>query len=213
MSGEPWQLVEIFLKDFLRDVGGTLRGRCRGNLRGCRGNLGGTLGSTFPYHFLRDVGGTFGDVRDIWVSGEPWGNLGQHFSLSFLKGCPGNLRGCPGHLSGGCPGNRRGRDSIFLKDFLRDVGGTLRGRCRGNLRRCRGNLGGTLGSTFLKDFLRDVGGTLLGGCRGILRRCRGNLGGTYSPEARGAEPLGGTRKVAPRKPGSRSKEKGTETPT
>ena len=80
MSGEPWQLVEIFLKDFLRDVGGTLRGRCRGNLRGCRGNLGGTLGSTFPYYFLRDVGGTFGDVGDIsrGVSGEPPGAGYQH---------------------------------------------------------------------------------------------------------------------------------------
>ena len=107
----------------------------------------------------KNNGGTFGDVRDIWVSGEPWGNLGQHFSLSFLKGCPGNLRGCPGHLSGGCPGNRRGRDSIFLKDFLRDVRGTLRGRCPGNLRGCPGNLGGTLGSTFPYQFLRDVGGT------------------------------------------------------
>ena len=70
--GEPWK---NFLKDFLRDVGGTLWGRCRGNLRGCRGNLGGTLVSTFLEDFLRDVGGTFGDVGDI--SG----------------GCRGNRRG------------------------------------------------------------------------------------------------------------------------
>ena len=40
---------------------------------GCPGNLGGTLGSTFPYHFLRDVRGTFGDVRDISVRGTAGG--------------------------------------------------------------------------------------------------------------------------------------------
>ena len=80
MSGEPWHLVESFLKDFLRDVGGTLWGRCRGNLRGCRGNLGGTLVSTFLEDFLRDVGGTFGDVGDIsrGVSGEPPGASDKH---------------------------------------------------------------------------------------------------------------------------------------
>ena len=45
-----------------------------------RGNLGGTLGSTFPYDFLRDVGGTFGDVGDIsrGMSGEPPGPGDRH---------------------------------------------------------------------------------------------------------------------------------------
>ena len=45
MSGEPWPLVEIFLKDF-----------------------------------LRDVGGTFGDVGDIsrGMSGEPPGASNKH---------------------------------------------------------------------------------------------------------------------------------------
>ena len=37
-----------------------------------RGNLGGTLGSTFPYDFLRDVGGTFGGMP-----GEPGGMPGE----------------------------------------------------------------------------------------------------------------------------------------
>ena len=49
--------------------------------------------------------------------------------------------------------------SAFLKDFLRDVGGTLWGT---GARAAAGGTGGTLGSTFLKDFLRDVGGTLWG---------------------------------------------------
>ena len=101
MSGEPWQLVESFLKDFLRDVGGTLWGRCRGNLRRCRGNLGGTLGSTFLKDFLRDVGGT--------LRGRCRGNL---------RRCRGNLRGCRGNLGGSL-------GSTFLKDFYRGGRGTL----------------------------------------------------------------------------------------
>ena len=45
-----------------------------------RGNLGGTLGSTFLKDFLRDVGGTFGDVGDIsrGMSGEPPGPGRDH---------------------------------------------------------------------------------------------------------------------------------------
>ena len=38
-----------------------------------RGNLGGTLGSTFPYDFLRDAGGTFGGMP-----GEPGGPGVKH---------------------------------------------------------------------------------------------------------------------------------------
>ena len=84
MPGEPWQLVESFLKDFLRDVGGTLRGRCRGNLRGCRGNLGGILGSTFLKDFYRGGRGTLQEL----ITETGWGTPPRGGSPEARKVAP-----------------------------------------------------------------------------------------------------------------------------
>ena len=86
MPGEPWQLAESFLKDFLRDAGGTFLGGCRGNLRGCRGNLGGTLGEPRAALFLMISRGMPGEPsgempgEPSGMPGEPSGNLGGTFS-------------------------------------------------------------------------------------------------------------------------------------
>ena len=73
MSGEPWPPAEIFLKDFLRDVGGTLRREMSGEPGGTFGDVGGTLGEPWAALFLRtstgEAGGPFGDVggtRGAW---------------------------------------------------------------------------------------------------------------------------------------------------
>ena len=75
MSGEPWK----------GDAGGTLGGRCRGNL-GKFPQMPGEPREVPPILFLndlvRDVGGTFGDVGDI--SRGCRGNLGNLWKV-FLR--------------------------------------------------------------------------------------------------------------------------------
>ena len=62
-----------------------------------------------------------------------------------------------------------------------DVGGTLGGRCRGNLGRfpqMPGEPRGVPPILFLEDLVRGVGGTF-GDAGGISRGCRGNLGRSW----------------------------------
>ena len=62
-----------------------------------------------------------------------------------------------------------------------DVGGTLGGRCRGNLGKfpqMSGEPREVPPILFLKDLVRDVGGTF-GDVGDISRGCRGNLGNLW----------------------------------